>query len=69
MYNPFTMPENNLIAIYYDPIRAQTIDNILEVYLYIENEDMRTLADTVIERLKAMSDTEYSELDFVLSEE
>ncbi len=69
MYNPFTTPEENLIAIYYDPIRAQTIDNILEAYPYMENEDMRRLADTAMEKLKAMSDTAYSELAFVLIEE
>lgn len=69
MYNPFTAPEENLIAIYYDPIRAQTIDNILEAYPYIESEDMRSLADTAMEKLKAMSDTAYSELEFVLVEE
>ena len=69
MYNPFTTPEENLIAIYYDPIRAQTIDNILEAYPYIESEDMRSLADTAMEKLKAMSDTAYSELEFMLIEE
>jgi len=69
MNNPFTAPEENLIAIYYDPIRAQTIDNILEAYPYLENEDMRSLADTAMDKLKAMSDTAYSELAFVLIEE
>lgn len=69
MYNPFTAPEETLIAIYYDPIRAQTIDNILAAYPYIEHADMRRLADTVMEKLKAMSDTAYAELEFVLIEE
>lgn len=69
MNNPFNTPEENLIAIYYDPIRAQTIDNILEAYPFMEDGDIRTLADTVMEKLKAMSDSDFLEMAFSLTEE
>ena len=64
----FTIPEENLICIYAADSRQNVIDNILEAIPYMD-EDMRQLAAAAIKKLQAMTDSAFSEREFILTDE
>ena len=64
----FTIEEENIIAIYAEDSRERTIDNINSAMPYMD-EDMRQLAAAVVNKLQAMTDSEFSEREFILTDE
>ena len=64
----FTIEEENIIAIYAEDSRERTIDNINSAMPYMD-EDMRQLAAAAMNKLQAMTDSEFSEREFILTDE
>ena len=64
----FTVEEDNLIAIYAEDSREQTINNILAAIPFMDS-DIRPLADNTIRKLQRLGDSEFSELEFTLTDE
>lgn len=64
----FTIEEENIIAIYAEDSRERTIDNINSAMPYMD-EDIRQLAAAAVNRLQAMTDSEFSEREFILTDE
>ena len=68
MNTRFTIEEENIIAIYAEDSRERTIDNIISAMPYMD-EDMRQLAAAAANKLQAMTDSEFSEREFILTDE
>ena len=67
--NPrFTIEEENMVASYAEDSRERTIDNINSAMPYMD-EDMRQLAAAAVNKLQAMTDSEFSEREFILTDE
>ena len=64
----FTIEEEKIIAIYAEDSRERTIDNINSAMPYMD-EDMRQLAAATVNKLQAMTDSEFSERAFILTDE
>ena len=62
MNTRFTIEELNLIRIYIYEDRASLIEEMSDALPYMA-EDMRELADRTFEKLRAMTDDEFAELD------
>lgn len=62
MNTRFTVEEKNLINIYIYEDRASLIEEMSDALPYMD-EDMRSLADRTIEKLRTMTDEEFAELD------
>ena len=65
----FTIEEENLICIYHEDDRNSTIANIREAVPYMDDDDMKQLAEGVIGKLQSMTDTEFSEAQFTFTDE
>ncbi|MGI6337307.1 MAG: transposon-transfer assisting family protein [Eubacteriales bacterium] len=63
----FTNDEINLMCIYNTGTRDGLIKALTDMRKYLEDDEaeLYTATDTVIEKLKAMSDDEFSALDLV----
>ena len=57
-----TVEETNLLSIYICENRTNLIEEMTEVLPYMD-EDMYVLADRTLEKLRAMNDEEFAELD------
>ena len=68
MNTRFTIEEENIIAICAEDSRERTIDNINSAMPYMD-EDMRQLAAAAVNKLQAMTDSEFSEREFILTDE
>lgn len=62
MNTRFTIEETNLIIIYICEDRANLIEEMSDALPYMD-EEMRSLADRTLEKLRTMTDEEFSELD------
>ena len=63
MNTRFTIEEENIVAIYAEDSRETTLENILAAMPYMD-EDMRQLAAAAVNKLQAMTDSEFSEREF-----
>ena len=63
-----TVEETNLISIYIYEDRASLIEEMSDALPYVD-EDMRSLADRTLEKLRAMTDEEFAELDVYAADE
>ena len=61
----FTIEEENIIAIYAEDSRERTIDNINSAMPYM----VRQLAAAAVSKLQTMTDSEFSEQEFILTDE
>ena len=68
MNTRFTIEEENIIAIYAEDSRERTIDNINSAMPYMD-EDIRQLAAAAVNKLQTMTDSEFSEREFILTDE
>lgn len=61
----FTNDETNLMCIYNTSTRQGTLDALsaMREYLTPEETELRDMTDSVVEKLKKMSDTEFATLD------
>ena len=64
----FTIEEENIIAIYAEDSREQTVENILAAMPYMDG-DMKQLAAAAVGKLQAMADSEFAEMEFSLPDE
>jgi len=64
----FTIEEENIVAIYAEDSRETTLENILAAMPYMD-EDIRQLAAATVNKLQAMTDSEFSERAFILTDE
>lgn len=64
----FTVEEENLIAIYAEDSREKTMQNILAAIPYMDS-DIQPLAENMIRKLQRMTDSEFSEAEFILTDE
>ena len=60
----FNVEEMNLLCIIKGSDREDTINNLFEVIPYINDKDIKQIAERLIGILDAMTDTEYSEISF-----
>jgi hypothetical protein len=67
MNTGFTVEKTNLISIYIYEDRASLIEEKSDALPYMD-EDMRELADRALEKLRAMTDEEFAELDVFADE-
>ena len=63
-----SIEEENIVAIYAEDSRETTLENILAAMPYMD-EDMRQLAAAAVNKLQAMTDSEFSEREFILTDE
>lgn len=68
MNTRFTIEEENIVAIYAEDSRETTLENILAAMPYMD-EDMRQLAAAAVNKLQAMTDSEFSEREFILTDD
>ena len=64
----FTIEEENIIAIYAEDSRERTIDNINFAMPYMD-ENMRQLAAAAVDKLQTMTDSKFSEQEFILTDD
>ena len=64
----FSIEEENIVAIYAEDSRETTINNILAATPYMD-EDMRQLAAGAVNKLQIITDSEFSEREFVLTDD
>ena len=64
----FTVEEENIIAIYAEDSREKTIQNVLAAIPYMDS-DIQPLAENTIRKLQRMTDSEFSETAFTLTDE
>lgn len=64
----FTIPEENIVAIYAEGSRETTTRNILAAMPYMD-EDVRQLAAVTVKKLQAMPDSVFSETVFTLTDD
>ena len=64
----FTVEELNLIGIYLCEDRTSLIEEMSDALLYMD-EDMRDLADRTLDKLRAMTDEEFAELDIYTADD
>ena len=69
MNTRFTIEEENIVAIYAEDSRETTLENILAAMPPYMDEDMRQLAAAAVNKLQAMTDSEFSEREFILTDE
>ena len=62
MNTRFTVEELNLISIYIYEDRGSLIEEMSDALPYMD-EDMREFVDRTLEKLRAMTDEEFAELD------
>lgn len=63
----FTIEEENIIAIYAEDSREKTVDNIHTAMPYMDG-DMKQLAAAAVKKLHTMTDTEFAEMEFYLTD-
>ena len=64
----FTIEEESIIAIYAEDSRKTTVENILAAMPYMDF-GLRQLAAAAVDKLQAMTDSEFSEREFILTDE
>lgn len=67
----FNLEEINLICLYRDESngRAELVANMIEALPYIDDADIKELAERTIDKIMALTDQEYSELSFYAADE
>ena len=68
MNTRFTVEELNLIGIYVCEDRKSLIEEMSDALPYMD-EDMRGLADRTLDKLRAMTDEEFAELDIYAADD
>ena len=64
----FTIEEENIVAIYAEGRRETTLENILAAMPYMDF-GLCQLATAAVNKLQAMTDSEFSEKEFILTDE
>lgn len=64
----FSLEEENIVAIYAEDSRKMTVNNILAAIPYMDS-DIKPLAESTIQKLQHMTDSEFSEREFILTDD
>lgn len=64
----FTVEETNLLSIYQEDSRAQTMENITAALPYMD-EEMRALAERTLAKVDGLTGEEYRELPVYAAED
>lgn len=64
----FTVEEENIICIYLEDSREQTTQNILAAMPYMDG-DMKQLAVAAVGKLQAITDSEFAQMEFAMTDE
>lgn len=64
----FTVEEENIICIYWQDSREQTAQNILAAMPYMDG-DMKQLAAAAVDKLQAITDSEFAQMEFAMTDE
>ena len=68
MNTRFTIEEENIVAIYSEDSRETTVNNILFAMPYMDF-GLQQIAAAAVKKLQAMTDSEFSEREFILTDE
>ena len=63
--NTLTHDEMNLLCIYQKNTRVGTMDSIVVMQQYLENDEteLKAMSDSLLDKLENMTDEEFSELE------
>ena len=63
--NTLTHDEMNLLCIYQKNTRVGTMDSIVVMQQYLENDEteLKAMSDSLLDKLEQMTDEEFSELE------
>lgn len=64
----FSIEEENIVAIYTEDSLEMTVNNILAAMPHMD-EDIQQIAAAVVKKLQAMTDSEFSETVFTLTDD
>ena len=68
MNNKFTVEEVNLICIFESRSRTKIISGIKEAIKHLDDDEMVELSNRVVDKLDDMTDKEFAEMEFVVTE-
>lgn len=68
MNHNFTVEEVNLVCIFAGESRSDVIEDIERVLPYLDDKDMTELSYKVLDKLKNMTDNEFSGYKFIMEE-
>ena len=68
MNNKFTVEEVNLICIFEWKIRTKVISDIKKAIKYLDDDEMVELSNRVVAKLDDMTDKEFAEMEFIVTE-
>jgi hypothetical protein len=60
----FTVEEENMVCIYYEINRNAVMENIRTALPDFDEDEMREIAENILQKLDSMSDTEFAEYGF-----
>ena len=68
MNNKFTVEEVNLICIFECKSRTKVISDIKKAIKYLDDDEMVELSNRVVAKLDDMTDKEFAEMEFIVTE-
>lgn len=68
MNHKFTVEEINLICIFESRSRIKIISHIKEAIKHLDDDEMVELSNRVVAKLDDMTDKEFAEMEFVVTE-
>ena len=68
MNNKFTVEEINLICVFEFRSRAKVISDIKKAIKHLDDDEMVELSNRVVDKLDDMTDKEFAEMEFVVTE-
>lgn len=68
MNNKFTVEEANLICIFEFRSRTKVISDIKKAIKHLDDDEMVELSNRVVVKLDNMTDKEFAEMEFVVTE-
>ncbi len=68
MEHNFTVEEENLICIFAGESRSEIIEDVGRALPYLDDPDMETLANRIIDKLRNMTDEKFEQLELVGAE-
>ena len=61
--------EMNLLYMFDTSSRKAAVRDILDRFLFLENEELKEICQQTVQKLKAMTDEEFAAIDFTLYDE
>ena len=69
MNNKFTVEEVNLSCIFQCKSRTKVISDIKKAIKYLDDDEMVELSNRVVAKLDDMTDKEFAEMEFIVTEQ